>query len=215
MLYGSHLLFSVVPLWAIALACYVFMAVPIQVLRNRFEGMQYQVAWSADFGCSALVAIALIGATILQRGVLLPVWLGSEAVHAVATGVAVLVGIIWAWTDWNTQWGDRYHHAAVAPVLTYLLLTLLPVIFWGGGTTVEIVATLALLLIFAILTRIDIRQKRMGQRQWMQENMGVTFKSKSAVFKTMCSECGSSMVWDLGYWVCRKCGATIGPSGRK
>jgi hypothetical protein len=133
MYYGSHLLFSTMPLWAIALLCYVIMAVPIQVLRNHYEGMQYQVAWSADFGCSALVAIALVGASILQRGVLLPDFLGSRGFHSLAVVVAVAVGVVWTKLDWHTQWGDRYHHAVVAPVLTYLLFTLLPVIFWGGG----------------------------------------------------------------------------------
>ena len=65
MFYGSHYVLAILPIWATALLCYLIMAVPIQVLRNRYEGMPYQIAWSALFADVGLVVVVLIAATVL------------------------------------------------------------------------------------------------------------------------------------------------------
>ena len=171
---GSHYVLSGLPIWASALILYGVTTGVIYVARDFFEGLPYQVAYSAQIGDSALIGAVLIAATILQRGDPLPLWLSSGSFHLLAAIVSVSFGITWWALDRPSHWGDIYHHLFVAPLIFYLGVTLLPVILING-TKVEKLSVLCFALIWVTLVAFDLKHGRMNQRQWLQ-NRGVQFK---------------------------------------
>jgi hypothetical protein len=171
---GSHYVLSGLPIWASSLILYGVTMGVLYVVRDIFEGLPYQVAYSAQFGDTVLVGAVLVAATILQRGEALPWWLSSGCYHVFAALIGVSVGVTWWWIDRPTQWGDIYHHLFVAPLILYLVITLLPVILING-TRVEKICALCFALLWARLVVFDVTHARMSQRQWLQSH-GVTFK---------------------------------------
>ena len=171
---GSHYVLSRLPIWASAL---LFLGVTLGVIyvaRDAFEGLPYKVAYSAQFGDSALAGAVLIGATVLRRHDPLPWQITSGYFHLLAAIVSVGFGIMWWYLERPTHWGDIYHHLFVAPLILYLAITLVPVILING-TKVEKVAVFCFALFWATLVGFDIKYERMNQRQWLQ-NHGVKFK---------------------------------------
>ena len=171
---GSHYALSVLPIWASALVFFGVTMGVIYVLRDIFEGLPYQVAYSAQLGDAALAGAVLVAATILQRGEALPGWLISGNFHVFAALISVSFGVTWWLIDRPTQWGDIYHHLFVAPLILYLAITLLPVILFNG-TRIEKLCVLCFALLWAALVVFDITHARMNQRQWLQSH-GVKFK---------------------------------------
>jgi hypothetical protein len=171
---GSHYALSELPIWASGIILYAVTMGVIYVARDTFEGLPYQVAYSAQFGDAALAGAVLIAATILHRGSPLPLMLSSGYFHVLAALVSVGCGIMWWSLDRPAQWGDIYHHLFVAPLFFYLATTLLPVILING-TKGEKVCVLCLVLLGAALVAFDFKHERMNQRQWLQ-GRGVQFK---------------------------------------
>lgn len=171
---GSHYVLSVLPIWASSIILYAVTLGVIYVVRDFFEGLPYQVAYSAQFGDAALAGAVLIAATILQRGDPLPSRLSCGYFHVLAALVSVGIGITWWSLDRPAQWGDIYHHLFVAPLIFYLAITLLPVILING-TKVEKFCVLCFALTWATLLAFDLTHERMNQRQWLQCR-GVKFK---------------------------------------
>jgi hypothetical protein len=173
-LVGSHYLLSALPIWASALIMYGITVGAIYVARDFFEGLPYQVSYSAQFGDTALAGAVLIAATVLQRGSPLPWRLASEYFHVLAGVVSVSFGILWWSRDRPRHLGDIYHHLFVAPLILYLAITLLPVIL-SNGTRVERLAVFCLALVWAALVRFDLKHNRLNQRQWL-ESHGIRWK---------------------------------------
>lgn len=173
-LVGSHYVLSGLPIWASSLILYGVTMGVIYVMRDIYEGLPYQVAYSAQFGDAVLVGAVLVAATILQRGEALPRWLSGGHFHVFAALISVSFGVTWWSIDRPTHWGDIYHHLFVAPLILYLAITLLPVILING-TRVEKLCMLCFALLWASLVVFDVTHGRMNQRQWLQ-SCGVTFK---------------------------------------
>lgn len=165
-LYGSYYVLTMLPIWATALIMYMLTIGVLFILRDIFEGLFYNTSYSAMLGDGALVVVGLMTAGILQRGgVSLPTWAQGILFHQFSFFAAGLLGFVWSLLDQPKQWGDRYHHAVIAPLLCYLGLTLLPVIFWNG-TRIEITATVLLILLWAGLVVYDAVTRRLNQRQY-------------------------------------------------
>lgn len=171
---GSHYVLYELPIWASSIILYAATIGVIYILRDFFEGLPYQVAYSAQFGDVALVGAFLIAATILQRNDPLPWWLSCGYFHVLAALVSVGFGITWWSLDRPAHWGDIYHHLFVAPMILYLALTLLPVILING-TKVEKCWVLCFALSWVTLLAFDLKHERINQRQWLQ-GRGVKFK---------------------------------------
>jgi len=171
---GSHYVLSGLPIWTSALILYGITMGVIYVARDFFEGLPYQVAYSAQIGDAALIGAVLIAATILQRGAPLPLWLGSSYFHILTAIVSLSFGITWWLLDRPSQWGDIYHHLFLAPLIFYLGLTLFPVILING-TKVEKLSVFCFVMLWVALVAFDIKHERMNQRRWL-ENHGVRFK---------------------------------------
>jgi len=171
---GSHYVLSELPIWASSIILYAVTMGVIYVARDFFEGLPYQVAYSAQFGDAALAGAVLIAATIIHRGDPLPLSLSSGSSHVLAAIAGLTLGLTWWALDRPTYWGDIYHHLFLAPLFLYLAITLLPVILING-TTLEKSCVLSFALLWAALVAFDLTHERMNQRQWLQ-NHGVHFK---------------------------------------
>jgi len=173
---GSHYALVGLPVWASSLILFAATMGVIYVLRDIFENLPYQVAYSAQFGDAMLVGAVLIAATTLQRGEVLPGWLIGRTFHLLAAIVSIGFGVTWWSVDRPKHWGDIYHHLFVAPLILYLAITLSPVILING-TKVEKLCSLGFALLWAALVIFDVTHARMNQRKWL-ESRGVTFQNK-------------------------------------
>ena len=154
----------------------VISIVPIQLMRKRFEGSQYDVAWSANLGGLALALVMLDAVLLLQRGLVLPSWMGVDFQAIVGT-ISLVCGGVWFALDFKTQWADRYHHIVVFPIQIFLLTILLPVIFICGHEGDRRVTAL-LLAIFAFLLIVDVVEGNLDQRKKLEETLGAKFKNE-------------------------------------
>ena len=168
-LVGSCYLLMVLPIWMTALIMYMLTQGMLFVLRDYCEGVYYNTSYSAVLGDGALVCIVLMAAGILQRGAPLYEWLGNGYCHFLAISAGMSFGVGWYILDQPKQWGDRYHHLVVASLLTYLGITLVPVIF-KNGTDSEWIAVIGLVLIWVVSVVYDSTTKRLDQRNY--HNLG-------------------------------------------
>lgn len=173
---GIHAFLVWCPLWATVLILYAITELVMHTGRDLFEGLGYQVAYSAKVGDAALFGVVFIVATILQRGnIVLPGWLMETHVHLLLVVGCCLLGYVVNRMTLESRLGqamDTYHDLVIAPMILYFAITLLPVI-WLGGTTTERAATICFVLIWVALVVYDIKSDRMNQRQWLQKH-GVT-----------------------------------------
>ncbi|HTE48986.1 MAG TPA: hypothetical protein VK675_03710 [Candidatus Paceibacterota bacterium] len=161
-LFGSYWVLTKLPIWATAILLYIVTIGAIFILRDCCEGLFYNTSYSAMLGDGALMVVVLMAAEILKRRALTP---ESGWFHIVASALGVILGVVWWALDLPEQWGDRYHHLVIAPLLCYLFITLLPVIY-KNGTEAEIIATLALTVVWALLCVYDVKTDRLNQRQY-------------------------------------------------
>jgi hypothetical protein len=165
-LHGIHALLKYWPLGTIIFGIYLVTALPIQVLRNVREAMPYQVAYSALLGEVAFFCLVVLAGAPVQQGAVLPSWLIRGNYHLLAALMGLIVGAVWLGLDWNTEWGDRWHHIVTVPVFFYLAMALFPVIVWCGTYRDKwSAAFMASVYVGTIVY--DIITHRMNQRGWI------------------------------------------------
>ena len=173
-LVGSHYVLLRLPILASFLILAGITVGVMHVLRDAFEGLGYQVAYSDKFGSWLLIGAVLVATWILKRGPVLSWWLISRAFHA----SAVLISLVFGFTWWScvrpTYWGDIYYLLFIAPLLLYLALTLLPVIFINGKRIEKLCVT-CFALVQIVLVVIDVTGGRMSQHKWLEEH-GIPLK---------------------------------------
>jgi len=178
--YGSHYWLTVLPIWATAAILFTFTLAAILIGRDILEGLPYNVAYSAVVGDAGLVISVLIAAGILQRrGLWLSVWPQTGIGHALIMFGSVMLGIIICVLTLGSRSGqvmDIYHDVIIAPLILYLAITLVPVIYYNG-TRVEKMAVIGFVVLWLALVGFDVKYKRMDQRTWLQ-NHGVTLMKK-------------------------------------
>lgn len=170
---GVYWALSISPIWVIAMFLYGMSSV-IYVARDIFEGMPYQVAYSAQIGDAALFCVVLLAAGILQRGIVrIPYvlrWQTTQVGIFVASFCLGAVACITTLASRSGQGADIYHDLWVAPLIMYFAATLLPIIFLNG-TRVEKVATVCSIFLWAGLVFYDIDHNRINQRQWLVDHV--------------------------------------------
>ena len=105
------------------------------------------MAWSAILGDQLLAVALVIVIVVIKRGVDLPPLLENRYYLLLALALGIEIGVVWFLLERPKQWGDRYHHLVVAPMVAYVIFAILPIVF-VGGTTSEIYTTLSLIAIY-------------------------------------------------------------------
>lgn len=115
-LVGSFYVLAVLPIWATALVLITLLLVAMFVGRDYFEGMPYQVSYSAQIGDAGLFIVVLIAAGILQQGDLyVPRWLMSAQIHLAMVLVVFALGLIVNESRHGKEM-DTYHDVVIVPL---------------------------------------------------------------------------------------------------
>ncbi len=179
-LVGSIYVLFALPIWAMVAILFTITLAAILVGRDILEGLPYNVAYSAVIGDAGLMICVLIAATILQREgdyIYIPHWLQDWFIHILILIVSIELGIFICVSSIKSRSGqvmDIYHDVVIGPLIFYLAVTLLPIIFING-TKVEIAALLCFVFLWIGLVGFDIKYERMNQRAWLK-NHGVTLR---------------------------------------
>ncbi|KKU81259.1 MAG: hypothetical protein UY07_C0022G0024 [Parcubacteria group bacterium GW2011_GWA1_47_8] len=177
-LIGDYYVLANLPIWATAMFLFFGTLGVIHVGRDYFEGLPYQVSYSAQFGDAMLFGAVLIAVGILHRGgSVVPEWLQSNNAHVAILVTCFAFGVIVSILTIKGRSGkamDVYHDVIIAPLILYLAITLLPLI-WLNGTKTEMVSTTWFIIIWGLLVIFDIKANRMNQRRWL-ENHGVVLR---------------------------------------
>jgi hypothetical protein len=152
--------------------------------RDVKEGQPYDVARSSYLGEYGLALFTVIAVTILQRGgIHIPPWLGWMENYTIQVWmmciISVLCDIVCVFTIGSRSGHlmDVYHDVVVCPILLYLSITLVPIV-WCNGTTVEKVTVSSLFLLWIVSVIFDHVHDRINQRRWLQKKFGVIFPAR-------------------------------------
>ena len=182
---GIHAFLTRTPLWVTVLILYLMTDGAMHIGREYFEGLAYQVAYSAKFGDAALLGVVFIATTILQRGnVVLPKLLTKVWMHRAIVLVGICLGSAVSWLTLPARSGqimDIYHDVVIAPMILYFAVTLLPVIYLAGKRA-EKVSTVCFILFWLALVVYDTGSNRMNQRNWLEKHLGVHLVQCSVLY---------------------------------
>jgi hypothetical protein len=148
--------------------------------RHLFEGIPYQVSYSAMIGDTAgFIYIVLRAQEILKRSddVYIPACLQRGDVHVATLSASFLLGVIASMMSLATRHGqimDIYHDVVIAPVFLYLAITLVPVMLYNGSRREMFEAGFyaALWLVLAIM---DWETGMIIQRVWLATHLHVVW----------------------------------------
>jgi hypothetical protein len=179
-LHGSHYWMVFFPDWFLAVAM-IFLGYGVLFLcRDHFEGLHYNVSFASVIGDTGLIGVVMIAAGIIKKQGVTAAWVSDTDFHYVCATFAIVVGInllskVRIEQGWFGEYADRYHNAFIAPMLVYLLSTLLPVIYYQGNS-LEKRATIFFLILCFVLVVIDFKTGRMDQQGWLRAR-GVPLRS--------------------------------------
>ena len=174
------------PGWFLAVAM-IFLGYGVLFLfRDFFEGHYYDVSFASVIGDAGLIGVILIGAEILKnQGAVSADWARSVYCHCICALAAIGAGAfllvrVRRQQRWFGEYADRYHNIVVVPIFSYLVITLLPVIFYQGNSF-EKKATIFFIALWVILVCIDSRTdtrktKRLEQQAYLKAR-GVHLRS--------------------------------------
>jgi hypothetical protein len=172
------LLFSL-PLGATTFALYALTLGMIFILRDMKEGLFYNTSYSAMIGDGALLAVVVSAIGILKQGGVPPVWFTAQ-LQMGAFGMSIVVGMIWFLRDRPRCPADRYHHLVIAPLLLFLLLTLVPVII-KNGTRWDNALMVCFVAVWVGTLGYDVVTNRLDQRHY--HNLGFHLNAFFETFK--------------------------------
>jgi hypothetical protein len=143
--------------------------------RERFEGFPYNICWSSQYGDRALIGCVLIGTTVLQRSLSVPVWSADGDNQCMLLVVSGSIAVIWntiVLAKSGFRLGttmDTYHNFFIVPLFVFLLGTMLPVTFQFGSAT-EKIMTASFVLFWIAMVWCDLKTKRLNQPKWLIDN---------------------------------------------
>jgi hypothetical protein len=158
-------------LWLTFAVLYFFCIGILHIGRWAFEGHAYNTSFASEYGDIALITVVLIGVTVLRFQSHITGVLENLDFQVILAGVCLIAGLASNYYLNAKEVMDIYHNMVVFPLLAYLVLTTVPVIF-KYGTTLEKTAIVVLIVIWALLGVIDIATGRLGQRNWLHNHGG-------------------------------------------
>lgn len=167
---GIHWILASTPIWFTVVILWLCTDGVIHLMRDKFEGLGYQVSYSAKFGDAGLIAAVLIAATILQRtGTYVPTWLQSGLSQIGILAICIALGLAVSVKTLDARSGktaDVYHDVIIAPAILFFAITLMPVV-WYNARWYEASFVIIAIVAWGWLVRIDIAGNRLNQRQWL------------------------------------------------
>jgi len=124
------------PEWQVfAILFFLFIGI-LPIGRLLIEGRSYNISYASAYGDIALILMALIAKEILYQHPA-PEWLSSHSYQEVTFWICVCIGVACYVTAVKTGhgWGtfmDFYHDIFIVPLLIYMLITAIPLIFTQG-----------------------------------------------------------------------------------
>lgn len=166
------------PLWITIALLYLFTDIAIYLMRTILEGLGYQIALSAKIGDFGLLTVAAIAITILQSGhAYIPHWAQNVDTQVGFFLLFVVIGAVVSVATIGIRSGrlaDVYHDVVIAPAILFLMVWLVPVI-WYNASLFEFTVALLAGVTWVLLIIFDVKQGRMPQREWMA-NRGIVLK---------------------------------------
>lgn len=168
-LVGVLRLLAILPLWLAPILLYVLSIGIIWFLRDYFEGFGYNTAFSSQIGDAFLMGCVLMGISFLREHRPVPAFLNDSLWQIALAVVGGGVGFVWFALDRPPQWGDRYHHLVVAPMLVWLGVASAAIILKSGKVWEKAVALL-FFFAWAGLVGYDANTGRLPQRHYLAEH---------------------------------------------
>ena len=173
---GLYYVLASWPIWETIFVFYLLTQFVVDAGRELFEGFSYNISHAARYGDVGLFIIIIIGVTILQRGLVFESFIATRNFQFTCAGIGILAGIIMFLIEFymvlhsvSRQLVDIYHNIIILPLFVYLLVSLIPVIYFHGNLTDQSVTAVCFLFWF-VLVLYDIKNKRLDQRSWLKEN---------------------------------------------
>lgn len=178
---GIYYLMAVLPVWALgALVAFVAL-VPLFIIRDRKEGVYYQVSYSAFIDDLALCFAVMVVASIVHRGAYSPPALWQHWISHVGALVACVAAgaLVFKTTkkDRDAQQADQYHDYVVVSMFMYFFATLVATPVWLHGGVIEGVAAWGFIGVWGYFVRFDFKTRRMNQRA-RNEKLGIVLISQ-------------------------------------
>ncbi len=148
---------------------YVFCIVVLPVGRLFFEGHAYNVSLASKYGGMALIFCILIGTVVLRGQSSIPGWFGSGSFQIALAMICVIAGVVSNNYLNAKEVMDIYHNMFVLPLLAYLILSTVPVVF-KYGTARDKKAAVAFIVIWAAFGLYDIATGRLDQPKWLADH---------------------------------------------
>jgi hypothetical protein len=173
-LHGSHFWMVYFPDWFLIFVM-LFMGYGVLfLLRDYFEGFYYNISFAAVIGDIGLMSIVMIGAGILKsQGMVSADWVRSVYCHftcaiaAIGAG-AFLLARVRRQQGWFGEYADRFHNIVIVPAFSYLVATLLPIIYYQGSS-IEKGATVFFIALWATLVYVDSKTDKKGLNRLDQQ----------------------------------------------
>ena len=166
---GIYFLLNYFPIWFTALILWFVADGMIHLMRDRLEGLGYQVSYAAKFGDAGIFGAVLIAATILQRSDVYVFWQIDGTGQMILFAVCVFIGFLTTMMSLKKrsgQVGDIYYDVIIGPMILFFAIMLLPVT-WYSGRWYELGATGFFIVVWLWFVYTDFRDDRMNQRQWL------------------------------------------------
>jgi hypothetical protein len=161
---GIYWLLVWLPLGATTFLLYALTLGMIFYLRDTKEGLFYNTSYSAMIGDGALLSVVVMAIGILKQGGIPPAWmaLGTQIVFCC---VGIIFGVAWYLCDQPKCPADQYHHLVIAPMLFFLLFTLVPLII-KCGTKIDVGLVSCFVAIWGVTLVFDVLTERLDQRRF-------------------------------------------------
>ena len=174
--YGSHYLLTNMPVWAIAMALYFVTKGVLYVIRDVSEGIPYDISYASVPGDMGLIGVVLVASAVLQRERdIAPIWTSRLTYHALSIAICIGIGLVLKALALLSYPADVYHNVVIVPLLLYLLMTSLPVIF-AIGRRYERVGCVLLLSLWVGCFVFDLETGRLQQRTWLENRIEELFR---------------------------------------
>lgn len=183
---GIYRFLHLCPIWLTATLLFFLCISVLHLIRDKCEGLPYNVSWASQYGDHALITAILIGCTVLQRTQMTESWWNNPIAQMIWMGFSILVGgghqvfylfrAAKGYRNYDTA-ADTYHNIVIIFLFLYLLGTILPVTF-VYGSPFENFITISCLLILGKLYLYDRKDGRLQQTRWLREKRGIMVPMK-------------------------------------